>query len=133
MTAQRAKPIPIERVRSKIRAALEASGFPALIDDKDLAPASPDLIRSLPDWVGRFGILKAPDVLVLWCEARAGEGETFPSQVILDLPPGRYFVDALDVRSRQWISRESAAGGPLVAGLPFTGSPILAWIKASNV
>jgi hypothetical protein len=130
MNPPRARPIPAERVRSKIRQALASTGQAPPIDLDSLVETPLSLVRSLPDWVGRFGILRASDVLALWCEARAGGGETFPSQLILDLPVGRYLAETLDVRSRQWISRESAAGGPLVAGLPFTGFPILVWIKA---
>jgi hypothetical protein len=133
MKPRRPRAIPFERLRLKVRTALGASGRPAPADAGGLAAASPDLIQSLPGWVGRFGWLESPESFALWCEPRRRRGETFPSQVVLDLPPGRYFVDALDVRSNQWISRESAGGGPLVAGVPYTGNPVLVWIRAFNV
>jgi len=133
MTFLRAKPLSPARARLKVRAALAAAGAPVPSDAVALAAASSDLIRSLPDWVDRFGLLKAQDTIILWFDPRAGEGETFPSQIVLDLPPGRYFVDTLDVRSHQWISRESASGGPLVAGLPSTGRAVLVRIRACGV
>jgi hypothetical protein len=47
----------------------------------------------------------------------------------LDVPPGRYMVEILDAATLNWVSRESAEGALLVAGLPYTGNPVLAWIR----
>lgn len=133
MTSPRAIRLSSARVRSKVRAALAAADGPAPFDAGVLAASSPDLVRSLPEWVGRFGILEASGTCVLWCEPRPGPGETFPSQLILDVPAGRYFVDSLDAGSGRWISRESAEGGPLVAGVPFTGGAVLVRIAPVGV
>ena len=86
----------------------------------------------LPAWVGEVGVLEAPGVWCLWCQPRRSPGETFPSQVILDLPAGRYMVETLDVRTGTWCARESAAGGPLVAGLSFTGGPVLVLVRLTS-
>lgn len=133
MTSLSAKLLPPATVRPKVRAALAAAGDPIPSRAGTLAAAPSDLIRSLPKWVDRFGLLQAAGTIILWCEPGVGEGETFPSQFAIDLPPGRYFVDTLDARSLQWISRESAAGGPLVAGLPFAGGAVLVRIRARGV
>ncbi len=49
--------------------------------------------------------------------------------MVIDVPAGRYLVETLDAAASTWISRESAEGGPLVAGLPFTGNPVMVWIR----
>ena len=95
----------------------------------------PAIVRALPPWVFRTALLRSARAWWLWCEprkARARDG-----QGVLDLPAGRYMVETLDTRSHTWVSCESAAGAPLVMGLPFTGRPVLACIrrvsKASSV
>jgi hypothetical protein len=87
------------------------------------------LIRSLPAWVKRFGFLAGAGQYCLWCEPRPAPRQTFPSQIILDIPRGRYLIDILDTAIETWVSRESAEGGPLVAGLSYTGTPLLVWIR----
>jgi hypothetical protein len=129
MRPRRPRAIPFETLRPKVVTALGGSGHPIPIDAAGLAAASPELIKSLPGWIGRFGWLESRGSLVLWCEPRPDAGEAFPSQIILDLSPGRYFVEILDVASGQWISRESAAGGPLVAGLPRLEGPALVLVR----
>ena len=129
MKTKRPRPLPVDRVRSYVRAALAAAGTPFPFDPSSLAPSEEGLVRTLPSWIGRFAVLRSSDALVLWCEPRRGGEKTFPSQIILDVSPGRYFVDALDAASGRWIFRESAAGGPLVAGLPFAGGPILLLVR----
>jgi hypothetical protein len=88
------------------------------------------LIRSLPAWVGRFGLLAGLDEFGLWCEPLPAPEEIFPSQLIVDVPSGRYMIDILDAAILRWVSRESAEGGPLVTGLPYTGNPVLVWIRS---
>jgi len=127
MTSFSARPLPADEVRSKVGAALASAG--EVVPPASLAAAPADLVRSLPGWVGAFGLLEAEGTIYLWCEPRLGAGESFPSQLILDVPGGRYFVDALDAGSGDRISRESAAGGPLVAGIPAGGGPILVSIR----
>lgn len=85
------------------------------------------LIRRAPAWVARAALLKSARAWWLWCEprrARASDG-----QCVLDLPAGRYMVETLDTRSRTWVSCESAAGAPLVIGVPFTGRPVLSCVR----
>lgn len=87
------------------------------------------VVRRLPAWVGRFGLMAGPHQYGLWCEPLPAPGDTFPSQMSLDVPPGRYMVEILDAATLNWVSRESAEGALLVAGLPYTGNPVLAWIR----
>jgi hypothetical protein len=85
------------------------------------------LIRRAPAWVARAALLKSARAWWLWCEprrVRASDG-----QCVLDLPAGRYMIETLDTRSSTWVSCESAAGDPLVIGVPFTGRPVLSCIR----
>ncbi len=127
MTSLRAGLLSADAIRSKVAGTLASAG--EAVPPGSLAAAPADLVRSLPGWVGAFGLLQAGPAIYLWCEPRLGAGESFPSQLILDVPGGRYFVDAFDAGSGDRISRESAAGGPLVAGIPATGSAILVSIR----
>jgi hypothetical protein len=86
----------------------------------------------LPAWVGRFGFLTGPNEFGLWCEPLPAAEEIFPSQLIVDVPPGRYMIEILDAVTSCWVSRESAEGGPLVAGLPFTGNPVFVRIRLKS-
>jgi len=106
---------------------------PPDLDLEALDGGCDSLVRSLPAWVKRFGFLAGTDEYCLWCRPRRAPGDTFPSQIILDIPRGRYLVDILDTASRTWVSRESAEGGPLVAGLPYSGNPLLVWIRALDI
>ena len=122
-----------EETRSRIRAAFEKAArtdprFPGPDPDK-MKRARSSLIRSLPAWVGRFGLLAGPRSYCLWCEPIRSPRETFPSQMIFDVPPGRFMIEILDSGTLRWMSRESAEGGPLVAGLPYPGNPLLVWIR----
>jgi hypothetical protein len=119
----------VERTRSLINAALTPEVRPSDLDLEALSGGHDTLVRSLPRWVKRFGLLAGAGRYCLWCEPRSATDETFPGQMILDLPRGRYLVDCLDTRTSKWVSRESAEGGPLVAGLPYIGNPILTWIR----
>lgn len=85
------------------------------------------LVRTLPAWVFRTALLKSARAWWLWCEPRKGRARD--GQCVIGLPAGRYMVETLDTRSHTWVSCESAAGGPLVMGLPFTGRPVLACIR----
>ncbi len=127
MTSLRAKLLSDEATRSKVAGSLASAGI--AVPAPALVAASSELVHGLPRWVGAFGLLEADGTIYLWCEPRAGRGERFPSQFVLDVPSGRYFVDTLDAASGDRISRESAAGGPLVAGIPATGSAILVSIR----
>lgn len=85
------------------------------------------VIRKVPAWVARAGILKSARAWWLWCEPRRGRARD--AQAVLDLPDGRYMVETLDTRTFTWVSCEAAAGSPLVIGLPYTGRPVLACIR----
>lgn len=117
------------RSRALISAALTPEARPPELDIEALAGGRDALVRSLPPWVGRFGLLAGAGGYCLWCEPRPAPGNTFPGQMVLDLPGGRYLVDVLDASASTWVSRESGEGGPLVAGLPYTGNALLAWIR----
>ena len=84
-------------------------------------------VRQAPAWVSRAALVKSARAWWLWCEPRRGRARD--GQCVLDLPAGRYLVEALDTRSRTWVSCESAAGAPLVVGVPFTGRPVLVCIR----
>ena len=87
----------------------------------------PRIIRQVPSWVARAGILKSARAWWLWCEPRRGRARD--GQCVLDLPAGRYMVETLDTRTATWVSCEAAAGSPLVIGLPHTGRPVLSCIR----
>ena len=87
----------------------------------------PRLVRQVPSWVARAGLIRSPRAWWLWCEPRRGRARD--GQCVLDVPDGRYMVETLDTRSHTWVSCEAAAGSPLVIGLPYTGRPVLACIR----
>ncbi|MCX6562045.1 MAG: hypothetical protein NTU60_00415 [Candidatus Aminicenantes bacterium] len=122
--------------RSLIQAAIEKTGrispLPASLEPAGWKRGRAGLIRSLPAWVGRFGFLAGLNEFGLWCEPLPGPREAFPSQLVIDVPPGRYMIESLDAETSTWVSRESAEGGPLVAGLPCTGNPVFVWIRLKS-
>jgi len=122
--------IPAAETRALIRAVLQKAEGPSSIHPGSLRSGSIRRVRSLPSWVGRFGFLAGPDQLWLWCEPRPSPEKTFPSQFVLGVPPGRYFIEILDAAASTWISRESAEGGLLVAGLPYTGNILLVMVRS---
>jgi hypothetical protein len=89
--------------------------------------AAPALIRQVPSWVARAALVKSHRAWWLWCEPRRVRAHD--GQCVLDIPDGRYIVETLDTRSHAWVSCESAAGSPLVIGLPYTGRPVLACVR----
>jgi len=132
----KARPLSVGETRSRIRAAMERAGWtaplPASLELEGWKPGRAGLVRSLPAWVGRFGFLAGPKEFGLWCEPLPGPGEAFPSQLVIDVPPGRYMIEILDAETSTWASRESAEGGPLVAGLPCTGNSVFVWIRLKS-
>ena len=108
-----------------LAAALEVDGTVRI--PSRFTAVEPGVIRSVPAWVARAGILKSARAWWLWCEPRRGRARD--AQCVLDLPDGRYMVETLDTRSSTWVSCEAAAGSPLVVGLPYTGRPVLACIR----
>jgi hypothetical protein len=129
MTRPSPRRVSSRTAKSKILAAFSLAQSPLPFGLPEPGGGSGDPVRSLPLWVGRYGFLSGPNGTVLWCEPSGRTGEAFPSQFILDAPPGRYFVDIFDSAAGRWISRESAEGGPLVAGLPYTGGPVVVLIR----
>jgi hypothetical protein len=108
-------------------AAARETGDPTTIP-RSFVEADPAVVRQWPDWVGRAAALRSRGAWWLWCEPRKG-ARSGAGQVVMDVPAGRYVVDLMDTRVHAWFSRESAAGLPLVAGLPATGQPVLARIR----
>lgn len=124
------------------RAAVEAGGFPILPGVGGEWASGNTLLRLVPPWAGEVGVVVpggAPDVgseggapkeAWLWLSpgfAFAVPG--FPSQLVLNLPPGRYAVATWDVKAGQPVGSESAAGGPLVCGPPCPGGPVVVAVR----
>jgi len=105
--------------RGLVLDALRKSGDPKVPDAPALLVAEASTIRRLPRWATRVGLLQAEDTWWLYVERRrGGVSKPFdPGQVVMDLAAGRYTVETLDVDASEWLGLESAAGGPLVAGL----------------
>ncbi len=130
--AKRAREYSVRWTRSLVRKALPPEVRPSDLVLEALMGGHEHLVRSLPSWVRRFGFLASPGHYCLWCDPVPAPGCTFASQMIIDIPQGRYIVDTFDPIAMTWVSRESAVGGPLVAGLPHTGNPVLAWIRVAK-
>ena len=122
-------PLSARRTRSLLRAALTPAVQTTGLNFEALAGGHNSMVRSLPAWVKRFGFLAGAGQYCLWCEPRRAPDYTFPSQMVLDIPRGRYLIDILDTETQTWVSRESAEGGPLVAGLTYTGNELLVWTR----
>jgi hypothetical protein len=84
-------------------------------------------IRRAPAWVARAAIVRSARAWWLWCEPRRGRARD--GQCVVDVPAGRYIIEALDTRSHTWVSCEAAEGTPLSASVPFTGRPVLVAIR----
>lgn len=123
------KTIPADQLLASARAAMAAVEPPPGCDMDAVRPAPASLVSHWPAWVTRAGALIGNGVYCLWCQPHPDPHETFPSQLILNVPAGRYMVDVLDVSRAAWTSRESASGNPLVAGLPYTSGTLLVWIR----
>jgi hypothetical protein len=89
----------------------------------------PALVGKLPGWVARYGALIEERNAWIYCEPHPGAESGPVGQILLHRPDGRSLIDSFDAASARCIARESAGGIPLVAGLPFTGGPILLWIR----
>lgn len=90
---RRSRPLSPRRTFSLLRSALTPEVKPPGLDIEALAGGHESLIRGLPAWVKRFGFLARTGQYCLWCEPRAAPRQTFASQMILDLPRGRYLYD----------------------------------------
>jgi hypothetical protein len=114
-----------DEIHQRVKGVLGKATLPSGLMLEAVTSASPPLVRSVPPWVARMGEFDAGGRRCVWFEPRPSPAETLPSQIVIDLPTGRYMVDTLDVRASTWCARESAAGGPLVAGLSYVGGPVL--------
>jgi hypothetical protein len=101
------------------------------VDVPELAAAASacDAVKKMPSWVTQFSCLADGAHTWLYCEPGPTLMQSYPSQVMLDIPAGRYFIDTFDTISRACIARESAQAPPLVIGLACTGTSILLWIR----
>lgn len=87
------------------------------------------VVTQVPQWVRDLAVVRSGrDYLVLITRDLEMPGET-GGQFVADVPAGRYMVETLDIDHAAWISRESAAGGPLVAGLVCPGAAVLLRIR----
>ncbi len=100
-----------------------------LPDPSVAVTADPALVGNLPGWVARYGALIEARNAWVYCEPHTGAEPGLAGQILLRMPDGRSLVDSFDAASARCIARESAGGTPLVVGLPFTGGPILLWIR----
>ena len=121
--------MPLDAAVGRIAVALAAAReldasvrIPAAFRSMDQAA-----MRQAPPWVARAAFVRSARAWWLWCEPRRTRARD--GQCVLDLPAGRYIVESLDTRSHTWVSCESAAGAPLVIGVPFTGRPVLVSIR----
>ncbi len=125
----RATAIPAEELKGRVESFLAALG--ADLPVSSVLTAS-DAVESLPDWVARFGLLSHGTRAWFYCEPVSGVLPQPAGQVAMRIPAGRLMIDTFDMNSRECIARESAPGGPLVAGLAFTGNPILLIIRQAD-
>jgi hypothetical protein len=123
------KTMPTDQLLAGARAAMAAVEPPPGCDMDAVRQAPASLVSHWPAWVTRAGALVGKDVYCLWCQPHPDPRETFPSQLILNVPAGRYIVDVLDVSRAAWRSSESGTGHPLVVGLPYTSGTLLVWIR----
>jgi hypothetical protein len=81
-------------------------------------PANAAALTSLPGWAASAGLTADAEGYWLWLEPAPGSPPGSLGQFVLDVSAGRYVVEVFDTEALHWFSRESAAGGPLVAGVP---------------
>ena len=106
----------------------EARRQPAISMSTGCAAAEP--VRSMPDWVDRLHVLPVgPREWWLLCEPAAAREDETAGQFVVAAAAGRYMVDTYDPAGGDCVARESAEGGPIVAGLAFTGRAVLVHIR----
>jgi hypothetical protein len=86
-------------------------------------------VGRIPGWVREIGVLSENGCYWIACNPAIDTGSPAEGQISLTVPNGRYLVDGFDPARQACVSRESAAGSPLVVGLPFTGNLVLLWIR----
>ena len=88
------------------------------------------LVRSVPAWVARVRILPVGRrEWWLLCERRSGSGRPASGQFVFAAGPGRYVLDTHDPATGACIAKESAEGGPIVAGLTCPGRAVLVHVR----
>lgn len=97
---------------------------PAVVPSKE--PAADGLVRSAPTWAARLHVLPiGPREWWLLWERRSGRGRPVSGQFVFAAGPGRYMLDTHDPVTGACIAKESAEGGPIVAGLACPGPAVL--------
>ncbi len=110
--------------------ALRTAVETALASPPAAAGGEVGLVRQVPDWVGRHAVLAAEaDETWLWFERRGAARRPFSGQVVLAIPPGRYFVEVFDGADGKHLSTETAAASPLVAGLTYADGGVLVRVR----
>jgi hypothetical protein len=107
---------------------LQAAGVP-LPGPSECATSGNGLVGKRPEWMNRFGLLREEGNAWFYCAPNPNAEPGCSGQLLLQFPPGRYLVDTFDVHLKCAMARESAAGDPLVIGLPFSKNPLLLWIR----
>ncbi len=113
---------------SHIAASMRSEGVDLPGPSAAASPAAA-LVDRLPSWIARWGSLAEGENIWIYGEPCGGTGSSPSGQVLIGLPAGRYLVDTFDTVLRTAISRESAAGNPLVIGLVSVPGPFLLWIR----
>jgi len=123
------KAMPLDQARASAHAALLLAGSPPDWEPQDARQAPPSLVSHWPAWVAKAGTLLCHNGCVLWCEPQRDPRETFPSQLILTMPEGRYVIEVLDVARREWLVRQTVSGRTLVTGLPYTAGDLVIQVR----
>ena len=106
----------------------EARRQPAINPPEGLDSEGP--VRSVPDWVARLYVLPVgPREWWLLCEPAPGRGDQAAGQFVFAAAAGRYMVDTYDPGTGDCVARESAEGGPIVAGLACSGQAVFVHIR----
>ncbi len=101
---------------------------PAVVPSK--TAGDDDLVRSAPAWAARLHVLPTgPLEWWLLCERRPGRGRAVSGQFVFAAGPGRYMLDTHDPVTGACVAKESAEGGPIVAGLACPGPAVLVHIR----
>ena len=101
---------------------------PAVVPSKE--SAADGLVRSAPAWAARLHVLPiGPREWWLLWERRSGRGRPVSGQFVFAAGPGRYMLDTHDPVTGECLAKESAEGGPIVAGLACPGRAVLVHIR----
>lgn len=92
-------------------------------------PADAAALTSRPGWAASAELAADAQGYWLWLEPAPGTPPESLGQFVLDVSAGRYVVEIFDTEALRWFSRESAAGGPLVAGVPCRSAALVVRIR----